>query len=238
MKNLFLSITLFFTAFITYAQETIVNDANAEKRALTGSFNSIKVSGGIDIYISQSSEEALAVSATEPQYRNNLKTEIENGTLHIYYDSKSGWSKGSKKLKAYISFKNLERVEASGASDVHVAGTITVPSFSLDMSGASGFNGTVNVSMLTLELSGASDAKISGNAAAVTIESSGASDVKGFDLTTENCTAKATGASDINITVNKELNVHASGASDVYYKGTCVIKDLHSSGASTVAKRS
>lgn len=237
MKNIFLSISLLLVAFNGIAQETIVNDANAEKRQLTESFTAIKVSGGIDIYISQSAEEAVAVSATEQDYRNNIKTDIENGTLRIYYDSKKGWSNGNKKLKVYIAFKNLERLEASGASDVRVAGAIAVPSFSLDMSGASEFKGAVNVATLTIQLSGASDAKISGTAANLTIESSGASDLKGYDLVTENCTAKATGASDINITVNKELNVHASGASDVFYKGSCVIRDLHSSGASTVAKR-
>jgi hypothetical protein len=237
MKNLFLSIAFLFTAFISNAQQTIVNDANAEVRQIAGSFTAIKVSGGIDIFISQSDAEAVAVSATEQEYRNNIKTDIESGTLKIYYDGSKGWGKGNKKIKVYISFKNLERLEASGASDVQVSGSISVPSLSLDMSGASDFKGAVNVTTLTMELSGASDAKISGNASNVTIESSGASDVKGYDLVTENCTAKATGASDINITVNKELNVHASGASDVYYKGSCVIKDLHSSGASTVAKK-
>lgn len=237
MKNIFLAVFFLLTACVSHAQQTIVNDANAEQRTLTGSFNAIKVSGGIDLYLSQSAEEALAVSATGQEYRDNIKTVIENGTLNIYYDSKKGWTKGDKKLKAYISFKNLERLEASGASDVRVAGAIAVPSLSLDMSGASDFKGAVNVTTLTMQLSGASDAKIEGTAANVTIETSGASDVKGYDLITENCTAKATGASDINITVNKELNVHASGASDIFYKGTCVIRDLHSSGASTVAKR-
>ena len=237
MKNFLLTTAFIFAAFISNAQKTIVNDDNAEARQLSGSFNAIKVSGGIDIYISQSDAEAVAVSATEQQYRDDIKTTIENGTLRIYFESKLSWNKDKKKLKVYISFKNLERLEASGACDVHVAGTIAVPSLSLDMSGASDFKGAVNVTTLAMELSGASDAKISGTATNVTIQSSGASDVKGYDLVTENCTAKATGASDINITVNKELNVHASGASDVYYKGSCVIRDLQSSGASTVAKR-
>ena len=93
------------------------------------------------------------------------------------------------------------------------------------------------VTDLQVESSGASDVKISGYATNASIQCSGASDLKGYDLVVDNCNVKASGASDINITVNKELNVNASGASDVYYKGTAVIKDLHSSGASTVAKK-
>ncbi|MES2850675.1 MAG: head GIN domain-containing protein [Bacteroidota bacterium] len=238
MKNLLLSITLLFTAFVSNAQQTLVNDANAEKREITSSFNAIKVSGGIDLYLSQYETESIAVSASEDKYKANIKTVVENGTLNIYYESKAGWTKGNKKLKVYVAFKNLERLEAGGACDVQVAGTIKVSALSIDMSGASEFKGAVNVSTLTMQLSGASDTKISGNAGSLTVESSGASDFKGYDLITENCTAKASGASDINITVNKELNVHASGASDIFYKGTCVIKDLHTSGASTVARKS
>jgi hypothetical protein len=237
MKNIILSAVFFLAAFVSNAQQTVVNDANAEKRQFSGSFTAIKVSGGIDLYLSQSAEEALAISAVEQEYRDNIKTVIESGTLNIYYESKKGWGKGDKKLKVYIAFKNLERLQASGASDIRVAGSIAVPSLSIDMSGASDFKGSVTVNTLTVELSGASDARIDGTATNVTIESSGASDIKAYDLITENCTAKATGASDINITVNKELNVHASGASDIFYKGTCVIKDLHTSGASTVAKK-
>ena len=105
------------------------------------------------------------------------------------------------------------------------------------MSGASDFKGAVDVTNLSLVLSGASDAKISGTAVSIKIESSGASDVKGYDLIAENCTVKASGASDVNITVNKEMNVTASGASDIFYKGNCVIKEIRSSGASTVAKK-
>ncbi|MEO5890640.1 MAG: head GIN domain-containing protein [Ferruginibacter sp.] len=238
MKNYFVSIiaVLFFIG--ANAQKKIVNDANAEVRTLSGSFNKISVSGGIDLYLSQYESESVAVSAASDQFRENIKTVIEDNTLKIYYDGGKQWNTSGKKLKAYVSFKNLEKLNASGSSDVQVQGVIEVPRLILDMSGASDFIGGVKVSALTIELSGASDIKINGSADIVSIQSSGASDVKGYDLVTNVCTAKASGASDINITVNKELNAHASGASDIYYKGEAVIKDMHSSGASSIAKKS
>lgn len=237
MKKIVVSIVLMVSFFIVKAQKAFVNDANAKQRTLSGSFTAIKISGGIDLYLSQYETESIAVSATEEKYRDNIKTVVENNTLKIYYDGTGGWSVGNKKLKAYVAFKTLERLQATGACDVQVAGTINSGSLSLDMSGASDFKGDVKVGNLTLELSGASDAKISGNATTVTIQSSGASDVKGFDLITEVCSAKASGASDINITVNKELSASASGASDISYKGNGVIKDQHTSGASSVGRK-
>ncbi len=88
-----------------------------------------------------------------------------------------------------------------------------------------------------MNLSGASDVTIGGTAPVVNISTSGASDVKGFDLITNICTSKACGASDINITVNSELNANASGASHIYYKGDGVIKDIQSSGNSTIERK-
>ena len=62
--------------------------------------------------------------------------------------------------------------------------------------------------------------------------------IKGFDLAVDYCDAHASGASTINITVNKELSAHASGASDVHYKGNGLIREIKTSGASNVSKRS
>ncbi|MEP7141984.1 MAG: head GIN domain-containing protein [Ferruginibacter sp.] len=238
MKKYLISVLALLFFFGARAQKTIVNDANAEVRTLTGSFNKIMISGGIDLYLSQYENESVAVSASTDQYRQNIKTVVENNTLKIYYNGGKQWNSGNKKMKAYVSFKTLEMLNASGACDVQVEGTIQVPTLVLDLNGASDFKGAVKVNTLTLELSGASDVKINGTATVVSIQSSGASDVKGYDLVTDICTAKASGASDVNITVNKELNANASGASDIYYKGDAVIKDMHTSGASSVAKKS
>ncbi|MCW3089289.1 MAG: hypothetical protein JWP81_358 [Ferruginibacter sp.] len=237
MKKYFISAIALLFFLGAGAQKTIIDDANAEVRKLNGSFNNIVISGGIDLFLSQYDNESVAVSASSDQYRQNIKTVVENNTLRIYYDGGKQWNSGNKKLKAYVSFKTLEKLHASGACDVKVTGTIRVPTLVLDMNGSSDFNGAVNVNTLTMDLSGASDVKISGTASVVNIQSSGASDVKGYDLVTDVCTAKASGASDVNITVNKEISAHASGASDIYYKGNAVIKDTHSSGASSVARK-
>jgi Putative auto-transporter adhesin, head GIN domain len=241
MKKIFLSFLIATGTFFTaVAQKEIINDPNAEVRTLSGSFTSIKISGGIDLFLSQSETASIAVSASEPKFRDAIKAEVVNGVLKIYYDennwnSMKNWK--NKKLRAYVSFKNLEGLQASGACDVQVAGVITVPELLLNCSGASDFKGAVKVTDLKMELSGASDVKISGTATTVNISSSGASDVKGFDLAADFCTAKASGASDINITVNKELTASASGASDISYKGDAVIKESHSGGASSVSKK-
>ena len=62
------------------------------------------------------------------------------------------------------------------------------------------------------------------------------SSFKGFELQTETCYAKASGASDIQVTVNKELSADANGASDIRYKGDGLIRDIKSSGSGSVER--
>lgn len=237
MKKYFLSIWTILIFIGATAQKTFVNDANAEIRTITGSFNKVIVSGGIDLFLSQYDSEAIAVSASTDEHKKNIKTVVDNNTLKIYYEGSKPWNSGNKKLKVYVSFKTLSKIQASGACDVQVAGFITVPSLILILNGSCDFKGAVKVDSLTMELNGASDARISGTSDLVTIHSNGASDLNGYELVTDVCNAKASGASDINITVNKELNAHASGSSDIHYKGNAVIREMQSSGASSVVNK-
>jgi len=219
------------------AQKATINDPNAEMRPVKG-FHAIEVSSAIDLYLSQGDEEAMAVSARDIKWRNRIRTEVVDGVLKISLDNGGfSWTTGNKQLKAYVSFNNLDHLHASGASDVFVNGMISGDKLEMHLSGASDFKGGVKLNELTLVQSGASDVQITGSVGSLTVHASGASDVKGYDLVTENCTANATGASDIHITVNKELSARASGASSVVYKGSAVVKEMRSHGASSVSKR-
>lgn len=235
MKRISVLLTGLLIGAVLYAQQ--VNDANAELRQAKN-YHGISVSSAFDVYLTQSNEEAVAVSASEIKHRDRIKVEVKDGILYVGYDSdgKMGWSSGNKKLKAYISFKQIDKLMVSGACDVFISGTLKADNLSINQSGASDLKGKLDVNKLTVDISGASDITVTGTATQLSIEASGASDFKGYDLATDICEARASGASDIKITVNKELSAHASGASDVRYKGSGVIRDIKSSGSSSVSK--
>jgi len=235
MKKLFAILVMLLPAMLM-AQKQVINDPNVQPRTVS-SFHAIKVSNAIDVYLSQSDQEALAVSAVNVEFRDRIKTVVEDGVLKITYEDDARWFRGSKKLKAYISFKTLDRLTAEGASDVVVNGSIKVNELAITMGGASDFKGALEVGNLSVRLNGASDATVSGKVGNLNVDANGASDFKGYDLVADNCTVDASGASDIKITVNKELNAKASGASDVHYRGEGVVRDLKTSGASSVSRR-
>lgn len=231
MKKLFSVLILLMIVSFGIAQK-IMNDPNAEKRN-AGGFHAIEVSGGIDLYLSQGNE-ALAVSASKTEYRDRIKTEVVNGVLKIWFEWKNGirvdWN--NRKLKAYVSFRSLDRLEASGGSDVNVDGTLKVSKLNVEISGGSDFSGKVDVPDLTVEATGGSDVTISGNTNRISIDASGGSDFNGYELSADICNIEASGGSDVYITVNKELSANASGGSDVFYKGKGLIRDIKSSGSS------
>jgi putative autotransporter adhesin-like protein len=238
MKKLILILVCVVSLIHVSAQKTIINDPNAQVRTV-GSFHAIEVSNSIDLYLSQGNEEAVAVSAKDPKHISQIITVVEDGVLKIKLVNTGRiiWNTGNQQLKAYVSFKTLDKLSASGSSDVYVDGAISSDNLSIHLSGSSDFKGSVKVNELSMDQSGSSDATISGHANNLTVHISGASDIKGYDLVVDNCTAHASGSSDLNITVNKELNAQASGSSDIYYRGSAVIKDLHSSGSSSVSKK-
>jgi hypothetical protein len=236
MKKFLVTILLAVTTVVAMSQTTVVNDANAVKRDVSG-FTAINVSNAIDLFLNQGNEEAVAVSASEEKYRNRIKTEVNNGTLRIWFDNEGmDWIKGNKKLRAYVSFKTLNKLTASGASDVLVNGAIKSDNLGMKLSGASDFKGELQAGTVTVEISGASDITVQGSVNNLTVDASGASDFKGYDLVTQVCNVEASGASDIKVTCNKELNATASGSSDIRYKGNAVIKKTHNSGSSSVKK--
>jgi hypothetical protein len=236
MKKIIAAILMVSTVFFATAQKTIVNDANAEKRNVPG-FTGITVSGGIDIYLNQGNEDGIAVSAAEPKYRDRIKTEVKDGMLKIWYESEGvSWGSGNKKLRAYISFKNINQLHASGSSDVYISGTLKATDFTLRLSGSSDLKGSVDIESLKANMSGASDITISGKVGSLNIDASGSSDFKDYDLVVQNCDAHVSGSSDVQITVEKELNASASGSSDIRIKGNGIIKKMNTSGSSSVKK--
>src|SRR4029078_3330597 len=142
MKKILL-ICLTIISLKSFCQETIINDKNAEVRNV-GTFSAIKVSGAIDVYLSQGNADAVAVSASEEKYRDKIKTEVTNGTLRIYFDGdKFSWNIGNKKLKAYVSFRDINSLEATGASTFKINGTISGNNLDVKLTGASDLTGNV-----------------------------------------------------------------------------------------------
>lgn len=221
------------------AQNKVINDANAVKREVKD-FHAVRVTSGIHLYLSQGNEQAVAVSAADPEYRDRIKTEVDNGVLKIYFD-KEGWSSwhdwDKRKLRAYVSFKVLDQLKASAGAQVAVDGTIKSPELSFDFSSGAGFTGTVQVDKLKMDQSSGGQATVSGTATHCTVGISSGGQIKAYDLVTDICNVDISSGGSLKITVNKELSASVSSGGQVHYKGSGVIKEISTSSGGEVSKR-
>jgi len=236
MKRILIAAFFILTALVSKAQ-MVINDPNAAIRSAKG-FQSIHVSGGIDLYLSKG-DEAIAVSAKDVEARNHIRTEVTNGVLRIWYAWKKGnniFTGNNKMLRAYVSYRTLHALSASGGCDVITDGAIESKDFILEISGGSDFTGSIQSFNLKVDASGGSDVVMKGTATNLALNASGGSDVEGFDMMTETTSVAASGGSDVHITVAKNLNVEASGGSDVVYKGNAILNKNNSSGSSSIRR--
>jgi hypothetical protein len=260
MKKILFALLL-LAGFVVNAQEnkSIVYDENAQQRKVP-SFTAISVSSAIDLYLTQSNKNEVAVSATNDEIRDHIITEVVGGTLIIRLGDKGTWFSwrkwGNYKTKAYVSIKDIDALTASGASTVHLVNTIESPKMRIKLSGASDFKGNIKAGVLMYQLTGASDYKgevsansldIDGSGASsieligkvddLAIEVSGASAAKLYNLTAKGAILRASGASKIGVTVTEILRANSSGASDINYKGNPTVKESNTSGASSIRRR-
>jgi Putative auto-transporter adhesin, head GIN domain len=236
MKKAILACFIVCTAYFAIGQDKVINDANAQKRTV-GSFHAIRAEDGIDLYITQGSEEAVAVSAASVKYRDKIRTEVRDGVLRIYVEEGFNFSLHERKMKAYVSVKVLDAIHGSGGSDVYMKEGVKADNFRLSLSGGSDFYGKITATKLSADLSGGSDVHINGSVVTLNVSASGGSDFKGYELTADNVTINASGGSDAQLTVNKELVAEVSGGSDIDYKGSGVVRNVSSSGSSSINKR-
>lgn len=235
MKNKLLLFAVGILAgFSSFAQGKVIDDRNAQKRDVAA-FHAIEVSSGIDLYLSQDEQESLAVSAAKPEYRDKIRTVVENGVLRIYLDEGwMHWNDGRRKLKAYVAFKVLDAIRASGGSDVYIPDEVRAQKLKLELSGGSDLHGKIHADDLVVHQSGGSDVYLSGTAARLAIHASGGADFHGYELESDNCRIEVSGGSDAYVRVNKSLVANASGGSDIHYKGKPGNVESNTGGASVV----
>lgn len=239
MKKILLS----FCALISmqlFAQQVVINDANAEKRLLSGSFNAIEVSDGIELMLTKSDEESIAVSASDSKYIERIITEVSGGTLKISYENKGMvWNKNDRrKLIAYVSFKLIDKIQASSGAEVSSKNVLKLAVLEIKLSSGAQFNGEVNIGQLTSSQNSGASANITGKAEKLSVEASSGAIFKGFDLVVDECIANANSGGGVRINVTKELDASANSGGGIRYKGAGVIKNINVNSGGIVKRAS
>src|SRR5215470_13465128 len=159
MKNTVSLLTVLVLSIGLNAQKTI-NDPNAQVRSVSG-FHGVSVSGSIELFLTQGNEESVVISADDTNVRDKVITEVDNGVLRIYMERNKNkiqidWP-NQKKIRAYVSVKDIDYLSSSGSGKMHIEGNIKADKLKVDISGSGNMEGAVTTKEFSLGISGSAD---------------------------------------------------------------------------------
>ena len=238
MKKTFFSLLLLAGLVTTSFAQKIINDANAEKRTV-GSFHGIDVATGIELTLTKGATEEVAVSASETEFRDKIKTEVVNGILKIYYETKTGAvnrKNESKRLRAYVSYKSLDRLYVTTGAEAKIEGVLEATTLELKANTGGLVKGEINIGTLNVDQNTGSKITFTGKVDKLEAEGDTGSKFQGEDLTTNTCIVEMSTGAGIYISVEKELNVKANTGGYIKYKGNAGIREIRTNTGGTVSK--
>lgn len=191
----------------------------AETRAVKD-FRAIQVSYPAEVLVKQGAQESLKIEA-EDNLMPNLKTEVRNGTLDIFYRREGGKHVNpTKTVKITVTVKDLADVEFNSAGELIVQ-KLKTDKLDVSLSGAGNVElDDVQARALQVSLSGAGSATASGVADDLQLTISGFGDFKGGDLHNKNARVSISGAGSATVWADDELSAEISGAGSVSYYGS------------------
>lgn len=231
-------ITLFLI-IVTYSctinlGDSIEGNGNVvnEDRAVQ-SFHGISVENGIDVYITQTNQEKLLLIADE-NLLDIIETEVQDGILRI--GSRENIRKASS-LKIELSYVNLDFIKISSAGDVKGNNKLTTDNIEIRLSSAGDLDLDLDANRIDCKISSSGDVNLAGTAKYFDANLSSAGDLNAFDLITEECKVRVSSAGNAKVYAAQSLDLEASSAGDIRYKGDGKIVNLKTSSAGTIKKQ-
>lgn len=229
-----------------------VSAQNSETRKLS-SFDEVSVSQGIEVYLSEGSEEKARIEIDGNIDLDEVLTDVNGGTLKIHLD---GNNYRNVDVQVYVTYKRLEGLRASSAGSIEVKDDVECDcSFDIDVSSAGEVEVTVKADEVELEassagdidarvfandleasVSSAGDIEISGKVREIEVTASSSGDFSGYDLVSEEADLRASSGGSIKVTVTKDIKARASSGGSINYKGNPEYSDKESSSGGSVRR--
>lgn len=234
MKNLKFLLAAMMLLTLTYssvkAQTKGNGNVTTEERQVPA-FDAVKVSGAINLIISQGNQQSVKVQTDENLQSHIIATVIDE-TLNLSCKN----MQNPTKTNVYVTAVKLTKIAASGAVKVTGETVFKSDAFSLNTSGATqvvldietgtfdnetsgASKSTINIKAKTAntEISGAGIMMLKGTVEKHNAKVSGAGKLEAADLITEYTNANVSGAGNVIVMARKQLKTDKSGAGSISY---------------------
>jgi hypothetical protein len=217
---------------LNLGQENGNGNVVTEERNISGSFNKVKGSAGLDVYLTEGSENKIVVEADE-NLLEFIETEVNNGRLTVTTKRSIGRNRAKK---VHVTYTNLEEVAASSGADVIVNSVLKNENISLDVSSGADLVVEVFAKEVFAESSSGADLKVSGKASSLRANSSSGSEIDARELLVINCNADASSGGDITVNVKEKLRTEVSSGGTIRYYGNPEAVSKNDSRSGSVRK--
>src|SRR5690606_16758871 len=129
-----LIITLFFTSCLNFGEGIKGNgNVETEERPVSGEFTVIKVSEGLDVFVTQDDKASVTVEADE-NIISLIRTDIQGDVLRIHLEESVGRAESKKVL---VTLPHITRFETSSGAELETNHTINADRLELHSSSGS-----------------------------------------------------------------------------------------------------
>ena len=236
LKKFFILASL--VMFAVLSAQTNENQSKITETRNVAPFTGIKVSSGIEVYLSMGNEHKVSVE-TAPHILSNVITETKNGVLSINYSTfknRNGRRK-NEQIKVYVTATWLESIGVSLGSNLSCTQRMKLTK--LTVTNSSGAYAYIDVECRDLALysSSGSGIKIKGSTLNLTAKASSGSDIKARELESVNATLEASSGSNITVKISGEIDARASTGSGITYYGNVTRRTIRQTSGGEVRRR-
>jgi hypothetical protein len=215
-------------------RKTVYGEGNVVKKERTAdSFEGIRVSTGINVYLKQGDKESITVEADE-NLHEYIITEVKGGILHVYSDANI---RDAKMKRVYVTIKEVTSLKTSSAGDIIGESPFKCSDLEVDVSSAGNVKLELTARKVEVNISSSGNVNLAGEADILYADLSSAGDLEAYNFKVKESEISASSAGDARVYVSEKIAARASSAGDITYKGDPKYVDAHSSSAGGIHKR-
>ncbi|MFM7329298.1 MAG: head GIN domain-containing protein [Bacteroidota bacterium] len=196
-------------------------------------FRAIRVTSGIEVKLIKGDRPSARVEASGISL-SEVITEVQGNTLKIGF--RSIRLDGRNDVHVQVTYTDLDRITALAAASVISNDVLEAEALELSASAAASIEVEVKTRRLSADATTASAIILSGTAGEVHMDATTSSTIDAYHLETDNVSANASTASDIRVTVRKEIKAEASTAGSIRYKGDPARSNTAATTAGSIRK--
>jgi len=222
------------TTSCIYTGPSIKGNGNVvEENRKTGDFKEVRVSRGMNVYISQGDFTKVTVKADE-NLLDAIETRIEGDALKVTSNTNI---RSATVKKVFVTVPDISLIKASAGSNVFSETLINSKSLDLSSSAGSNMKLDVNTQNLDASVSAGSNIKLEGKTENFYGKASSGSNLKAEELTSKYCEVKVSSGANIWISVQEDLKAGASSGGNIFYYGNPGSTDINKSSGGNVIKK-